>query len=129
MTQTIVDGAFRRPVSERDRGIMKPPPATLTGLAPRPKQGSTQTLAAVLSLVFPSQTCQIPGSQEQLRDSSRGGTSGRLQVEVITFSVINASHLEISNSKATIHRNSLLDYPSSHKPEYGLPELLWLAGL
>lgn len=102
MTQTAVDGAFQRPVGGRDMGIMRPPPATLTGLAQRPKQGSTQTLAAVLSPVFPSQTCQVPSSQDQLLGSGRGGTSGRLQVEVATFSVINASHLEISSSKAAI---------------------------
>lgn len=119
MTQTAVDGAIRRPIGERDMGIMKPPPATLTGLA----QGSTQTLAAVLSPVFPSQTCQVPSSQDQLMDSGRGGTSGRLQQEVTTFSVINASHLEISSSKAAIHRDSHLGYPSPHKPEYGLPKL------
>lgn len=107
----------------------EPPPAALTGLAQRPKQGSIQTLAAALTLTFPSQTYQIPGSQDQLRDPGRGGTSGRLQVEVITFSVTNASHLEISNSKVRIHRDSLLDYSSPHKPEYGLPEPLWLASL
>lgn len=129
MTQTAVDGVAERPVGERDKGLMEPPPAALTGLAQRPKQGSMRTLAAALTLTLPSQTYQIPGSQDQLRDPGRGGTSGRLQVKVITFSVTNASHLEISNSKVRIHRDSLLDYPSPHKPEYGLPEPLWLASL
>lgn len=62
MTQTAVDGVSERPVGERDKGITEPPPAALTGLAQRPKQGSIQTLAAVLTLTFPSQTYQIPGS-------------------------------------------------------------------
>lgn len=129
MTQTAEDRVSGRPVGEKDMDIMEPCLATLTGLAQRPKQGSTPTLAAaVLPPIFPPQTYQIPGSQDQLRDSGRGGTSGRLQV-VITSSVINASHLEISNSKAMIHRDSFLDYLSPHKPEYGLPELLWLASL
>lgn len=121
MTQTAVDRVSGRPVGERDMGVIEPCSATLTRRAQRPKQGSTPTLAAILSPIFPSQAYQIPGSQDQLRDSGRRGTSGRLQVEVITFSVINASYLEISNSKATIHRDSLLDYPSPHKPECGLP--------
>lgn len=70
-------------------------------------RGSTHTLAAVLSPILPSQTYQFLGSQDQLRDPSRGGTLGTLQVETLCN---NASHLEISDGKAVIQRNSLLGF-------------------
>lgn len=85
MTQTAVDRVSGRPVSERDMGIMEPCSATLTELAQRPKQGSTLTLAAVLSPIFLSQDYEIPGRQDQLMDSGRGGTSGTEDAHLAGF--------------------------------------------